>query len=248
MLCDLWISSSRKEETMKITDFKGLFKKSVATVESVENPFEDYYVIKLNPALGVTWNPGEHGIFKLSDKSIKGKKWRGFSVASIQEEGFMLLGIRTGKEVSSYKKHLIEYKKGDKVSLTGPFGWFKIQDETSALVLFASGVGVTPIRALIKSLEHNENRPIEVVYASNKFYLFGDEMDQIAEKNPKIILHKTVNTEETQMKLDELSTKYDNNAYYYISGSPSVLKSVKKKLKSKGIKNNRIINDSFIGY
>ena len=233
---------------MKISDFKGLFKKSEATIELIENPFEDYYIIKLKTALGFTWNPGEHGIYKLPGKNIEGRKWRAFSIASIPEEGFMLLGIRTGKTTSNFKRELISMKKGDKVKITGPFGWFKLQDETSPLVLFASGVGVTPIRALLKSLEKNTNRAIEVVYASNNYYLFGEEIEAIAKKNPKIILHKTVTVDETKQKIEELATQYANSAYYYNSGSPSVLKSIKLQLKGKGIKGKRIIDDSFLGY
>lgn len=233
---------------VRIKHFKGLFKKSVATIDSIENPYEDYYVIKLATAPGFTWNPGEHGMFKLLDKQVEGTDYRLFSVASIPEEGYMLLGIRTGKEPSSYKRELISMKKGDKVSVSGPFGWFKLIDKTSPIVLFASGVGITPIRALLKELENDTNRPIEVVYASYKFYLFEDEIERIANKNPKIALHKTVTPEETQNKLAELASQYDNKAYYYSSGAPAVLESVKTLLNSKGIKDKRIIDDTLKGY
>ena len=55
---------------MKISDLKGVFKKSEATIELIENPFEDYYIIKLKTALGATWKPGEHGIYRLPEKKI----------------------------------------------------------------------------------------------------------------------------------------------------------------------------------
>ncbi len=231
-----------------IKHFKGLFRKSIATIESIENPYEDYYVIKLATAPGFTWNPGEHGIFKLIGKDIKGTDYRLFSVASIPEEGYILLGIRTGKEPSSYKKELISMKKGEKVSLSGPFGWFKLMDRTSPLVLFASGVGITPIRALLKELENDMNRPVEVVYASYQFYLFEEEIERIVNNNPKITLHKTVTPEETQHKLTKLATQYGNNAYYYNSGAPAVLESVKTLLNAKGINDKRIVDDTLKGY
>lgn len=233
---------------MKLSDFKGLFKKSITIVESVENTFEDYYVIKLIAKPGFAWSPGEHGIFTLPGKVIDGRKWRAFSVASIPEEGFVLLGTRTGIKISSFKKELIALKKGDKVAMRGPFGWFKLQDNTSPLVMFAGGVGITPIRALLKALESDKNRTVEVVYSSNKFYMFDEEIEEIIKINPRIILHKTVNTEETKQKIDELAKKYGNKAYYYNSGSFKVVKSIKTQLKGKGVKGKRLIDDWFFGY
>ena len=61
-------------------------------------------------------------------------------------------------------------------------------------------------------------------------------------------LHKTRNPEETQKKLAELAKKYDNTAYYYVSGAPTVLQPTIDLLKSKGVKKKRIISDTFEGY
>lgn len=233
---------------MKITDFLGLFKKSIATIDSIENPFEDYYVVKLKFDTKVKWEAGEHGIFKLPDKTVEGKKWRAFSVASIQEEGVMMLGTRTGKTVSSYKKELISMKQGEKVAVQGPFGWFKLLDNTTPIVLIANGVGVTPIRAIVKKLENDVNRNVEIVYASNGNYLFGEDIEAIAEKNIKMNLYKTQEVGETQEKIADLAKKYGSDAYYYISGSQNAIKSIKSKLQENGVKGNRMINDPFLGY
>jgi len=125
---------------MKLSDFKGLFKKSVLTVISVKNPHGDYYEVALEPKASTRWNPGEHGIFKLPDNQVEGKKWRAFSIASIPEEGLVLIGTRIGSEISSFKKELISMKKGDKVAMTGPFGWFKMQDASTPIVMVAGAI------------------------------------------------------------------------------------------------------------
>ena len=226
----------------------GIRKSSLASIESIENPYEDFYEVRLKPSPDLTWSPGEHGMFKLPGKKVEGVDYRLFSVASTPEEGYMLLGMRTGKEISSFKKVLLGMKKGEQVSIKGPFGWFKIRDNTSPLVLFANGVGITPIRALVKELENDYNRPIEIVYASYKYYLFEEELTAIANKNPQMTLHKTVTPEETQMKLSQLADKYGNEAYYFISGSPAVLESVTALLKGKGIASKKIIDDTLKGY
>ena len=86
---------------------KGMTKKSVEKFISIENPHSDYYVIKLQPEAGFIWNAGEHVMMRLpGHASVKGQ-YRMFSIASIAEEGVLLFGIRTGKEVSDFKKVLI---------------------------------------------------------------------------------------------------------------------------------------------
>ncbi len=233
---------------MKLSDFKGLFKKATLTIESVKNPHGDYYEVKMKPEPGLTWNPGEHGIFKLPGRQVDGKKWRAFSVASVPEEGVMVIGTRTGKKISGFKKELISMKKGDKVAVTGPFGWFKVQDSISPMVMIAGGVGITPIRALLKQLEKDSARPVELVYASSDYYLFGDEIEAIAAGNDQIILHKTSGNAETGSAVTELASKHKGKAYYYISGSQPFIGAIKKQIKDKGIKGSRIISDPFMGY
>lgn len=230
---------------MKLKDIKGVINRGEFIVESIENPHDDYYTVKIKIDAGLTWVPGEHEIFTLPSKKIEGRKYRLFSIASIPEKWFILVGTRTRKEISSFKQALLTMKPNEKVALRGPFGWLKIQDETSPIVM--SGVGITPIRALLKQVEINTNRPIELVYSSSGYYLFGEEIEAIAMNNPMIQLHKMASRKETAVKLDGVAEQYGNAAYYYNSGVTAIMRSVKKQYMEKGIKKNRIISDIFLG-
>ncbi len=179
--------------------------------------------------------------------SIKGQN-RIFSIASIEDEGVMLFGTRTGKEASDFKKVLLNLKPGDEVSIQGAFGWFRIRDEHSPIVLFAGGVGITQVRAVVKELANNQNRRIDIVFSSQDYYLFGDEIQEIADKNPSMTLYKVSSPEETQSRLAEFAEKYGDQAYYYMSASPRVVESVSKLLRSKGIAGKRLIDDTMRGY
>lgn len=139
-------------------------------------------------------------------------------------------------------------KKGDEVSVMGPFGWFKIRDSFTPIIMIAGGVGITPIRALLKKLEADNSRPIELIYSSSDYFLFEDEIKNIANNNPNINFKKNTSKNETTKTLESLIEKYNSNGFYYISGSRKFIDSYKKLIKSKDIKSNRIIIDPFIGY
>lgn len=233
---------------MKISDFKGLFNKSILSIVDIENVHDDYYKIVLKPEKNISWIPGDHGVFTLRGKKFKGKKFRAFSLASSPTEKVVIIGTRTGKNISNFKKELISMEKGERVNLRGPFGWFKVKDNTSPIVMIAGGVGITPMRALFVQLQNEKTRPIDLIFASSDFYMFNNELTNISNINDSISIYKTENITNTKNTIDTLSSKYKSSAYYYISGSRTFIKEVKKQLKKTGIKSKRIINDPFFGY
>jgi len=233
---------------MKPAYFKGIFKKSQLIFDSVENPFEDYYIVKFIPKGKLIWKAGEHGIFSFGGYRIKGKNSRVFSIASIPDEGFLTIGTRTGEKASGFKKRLIGLKKGDEVNLRGPLGWFLLRNDFSPLLMVAGGVGITPIRALLKEIEKDNKRKVEVVYSSGTGFLFEDEIRQMAERNSQISLAFAKDRQETGKMVGEIAAKLRNGAYYYISGSPKMAKSVSKRIAGEGVSRGRIIYDPFYGY
>jgi len=232
---------------MKFSHFKGIFKKTSLTVDSVKNPFGDYYVARLLPKDKLTWKAGEHGVFSLPGHNVEGKKTRVFSLASIPEEGYLTIGTRIGKKASGFKEKLIGLKKGDEMNSRGPFGWFLLRDETSPVVMIAGGVGITPIRALLKEMEKGNERQVEVVYSSGNGFLFEEEIKAIAEKDPGIKLHFTKSREETGEAVGEIAKRLKNKAYYYVSGNPKAIRHIKKGIACQGVSRGRIINDPFYG-
>lgn len=233
---------------MTFNDLRGLLRKSALTVQSVENPFPGYWRITLLPSAGTKWTPGEHGIFTLPEKQIKGRSWRAFSVASTRQEGVLIIGTRTGDAMSGFKKELISLKPGDRVNVRGPFGWFKVKDDTSPIVMAAGGVGITPVRALTQQLRQDTARPIELVYEAKEYHLFGDELQAIAAANPVMNIRFTKTREESQTALLDLILQHKNEARYYISGPPGYIRSNKKWMKEKGVQGKRIVTDPFFGY
>lgn len=218
------------------------------TITEVRHQYGDYYTLRIQPDEALTWTAGEHAIFTLPGAPFEGRAWRAFSLASIPEEGYILLGFRTGETPSPFKRFIIEEGLNARVEIKGPQGTFKLKDNRKPAVLFASGVGITPIFAILKAAAHDEAREIYVVYASAGFYLFHEQIDEIARENPHIHILYTHSREETQRQLAALAKEFGNGADYFNSGAGSVIESTRALLSGLGIDKSNMTDDFFVGY
>lgn len=230
---------------MKLFKLSDILKVQNLSLKAIENPIGDYYVVKFNSPANLSWTPGEHGIFTLIGKKFKGRKWRIFSIANTPGDNEIVIVTRTGKDISNYKNSLINMQVGDIIKMNGPFGNFKLLDNSSPLVIFAGGVGISPIMAMVKSLSSEFNAPVHLIYSSDRYYLFEDELNELNIDN--INIYKTRTTKENMLKIAELAQMYGSEAYYLSSGSKMAVNKIEKQLKFFGIDNDRILKDSFRG-
>ncbi len=234
---------------MRLQDFRGLFHHEEVELISIEHIADDYYVAEFKNPESLSWEPGEHAIFTIKGRKIKGKKWRAFSIASRHEEGVIRIGTRIGPDPSAYKAVLRDLAPGNRIDMRGPFGWFKLQDVTSPIVMIAGGIGITPIYGILKELEASDNRrKVEVIVSSKGHYLFKEEIDGIAQEDANITIHYTRSRDEAQAMIKNSSELYGQRGWYYISGTPSMIREVTNQLTSSSIPSKRIINDPFKGY
>lgn len=236
---------------MKISDFKGLFTKSDIKLINKTQETSDIYTFEFEVDKNIQWKAGQHSIFKFLDKKIEGKKTRAFSVASVQEENKIIFSTRINETPSDFKKHLKELGVGDKLNMMGPFGWFYIKDYEKPMAMIAGGVGIPPIRALIKDIETKKKNPrvVEVFYVDNRGeYAYRKYLESIDEKYAFINVHFISEIKAFEEGIQKFTRKFKNDADYFISGSPNMIKGVKNTLKQQGIKNKNIINDPFYGY
>lgn len=222
-------------------------KKLEAEIISIINELDDYYSIKLNPLEEFTWQPGQFVVIRMPNSEINGKDKRTISIASTPEEGYIWLGIRTGKEISDFKREFLSLKSGDKVEIQGPMGNFTKKDERFPMILIAGGIGITPIRGLVKSLEKDEDIEIDLIYSS-KSHIYLDLFENLEEKNKKFHFSKVTNREEAGNKINELVKEYGNNAYYYVSGTTAMAKSVQDYLHNHGVEKEHVFCDMMTGY
>lgn len=150
-------------------------------------------------------------------------------------------------------------QKGETIRVKGPIGNFICDDSNETLVLLAGGIGITPMRSILTSLEKKKGPPRTVILIygnlNREDIAFRDELEDI--KLPDYHLVHVL-SDATGMKnayqgfitADIISKEVPKigNARYMISGPPAMVTAMKKALTTLAIAEDRILTDTFLGY
>ena len=206
---------------------------------------EDYYIFDFKIPEGIVFKEGQYGVFMHVDKEIDGRKYRAFSIASSRDENVFKIATKIVFNPSDFKVKMRDLQIGDTMTYDGPMGSFILEEEYDS-VFIAGGIGITPIRGLIKKLENigSEKKSVLIYSEPRGIYPFKNEFDKIGfiEK-----FYKT-NIDNTQEAILSVLLKHLNKAFYYISGSPRFVSGVIEQLTSNGIDKANIKFDRFNGY
>jgi ferredoxin-NADP reductase len=190
-------------------------------------------------------NPDKRGI----------KRW--FTLSSSPTEDLLSNTTKHATEKSSsFKEALFAFKPGASVMMSEPMGDFVLpQDIGVPLVFVAGGIGVTPMRSMIKWLHDNEqHRTIHLLYAANQvedvafrdlFNDYGLPTDIILSDPPKGWQDPTGRL--TAEKILELAPDVDRKLYY-LSGPEQMVEALEKDLVEAGVDKRRIVGDFFPNY
>jgi NAD(P)H-flavin reductase len=233
-----------------INDILPIFKKHKLVLKDKRQETGDIKTFIFEAQEKFWWKPGRHGMVYV--KTLSGKiKGKPFSVASAPEEGEIIISTRVSKDASEYKRGLDSLQLGDTVTMNGPIGPFHLEDKTKQVLLIGGGVGITPIRAIIFSeiLNKNSKVPMQLLFIdSKKEFLYKEEFDAASENNDFVKIKYLTERGELSDELAAYLNEFGNDSYYFISGSPQMVKELKNYLKSKGISRKNIKSDVFFGY
>ncbi len=183
------------------------------------------------------------------------KHW--FTLTSSPSEP--LLAITTKFDparVSTFKQTLRNLKPGDSVQMSDPMGDFVLpKDMSRPLVFIAGGIGITPMRSMIKWLhDRQEHRTIHILYAAHTieevvfrslFNDYGAPMDIILNQPPSGWEGQSGRLDAT--KILELAPNVDNKLYY-LSGPEPMTEALFKDLQTAGVNQRQLVTDYFPGY
>jgi NAD(P)H-flavin reductase len=224
-----------------------ILKKRRITLREKVHEGGDIYTFILNYEGKIDWKPGYHGMFWIDGKKIKGRSYRGFSLASHPEEREIWISTRIREPISDFKKKLMDMQPGDTMTMRGPFGWMFFHNKKD-VVMIAGGIGITPFRALLLQAE-KENRKATLFYSTSKGnYAYLKFLDTVNAANPNIDVHYLGDRTHLTEVVEKYVKDHGNDSEYFISGSMEMIRSMKKKLKELGIKGKNIRNEPMLYY
>src|SRR3989344_9692123 len=213
-----------------------------------------------SPNKKFSYIPGQYFEWTLSHKNPDSRGVRRyFTIASSPTEEKIRLGVKFDQvKGSSFKRKFLSLEKGSKVYAGQLSGDFVLPKNTSEkLVFIAGGIGVTPMRSIVKNLiDNKEKRDIVLFYTCSEpsEFVYKDIFDSARQNGLKTVYvcsHPTPDWKGRIGRIDEKMIREVEGFWdrtYYLSGPGSMVDSYKNLIRKMGIKPQRIVTDYFPGY
>jgi ferredoxin-NADP reductase len=176
---------------------------------------------------------------------------RYFTIASAPFEKNVMLTTRFASERSSSFKHALrQLPEGATVEVSEPEGDFVLEHPSREHVLMAGGIGITPFRAILLDLDH-QDLPINatVLYANRTpDFVYKAEIDRLAARHPHLMIRYLVSparvTEESIRSVAADLAK----PTFHVSGPEPFVEALGSMLARLGVPEANVKRDYFPGY
>lgn len=241
-----FILSSRQKLILEIKSRKKLSKYAMELVFS--------------PVKKFNYKPGQYMEWTLPHKKPDARGVRRFfTIASSPTEENIRLGINfAGEEGSTYKKYLEKFE--GRIVASNLDGEFVLPNDRSKKIAFiAGGIGITPIRSIVKYLlDKDEKRDIVLIYSNSTEdeLTYKEVFDDASKKlGTKVVYTLTKDTplgwKGRKGRVDEDMIKAEIPDYkkriFYVSGSQPLVSKMKENLRQLGVSEHFIKTDYFPG-
>jgi Na+-transporting NADH:ubiquinone oxidoreductase subunit F len=199
---------------------------------------------------------------------------RAYSMASYPEEkGIIMLNVRIASpppdapdappgQMSSF---IFNFKRGDKVIISGPYGEFFAKDTKNEMVFVGGGAGMAPMRSHIfdQLRRLHSDRKITYWYGARSLreMFYTEDFDMLAKENENFKWHVALSEPLPEDNWTGYTgfihqVLYDNylkdhpapeDCEYYLCGPPMMISAVTKMLDDLGVEPDNIMFDDFGG-
>jgi CDP-4-dehydro-6-deoxyglucose reductase len=198
------------------------------------------------------------GQFVSLSSLIDGKKvTRAYSIASPPCGNVFELCLNRVKE-GHLSPRLFDLEVGETIEMQGPLGYFVLRKPLSDSVLIATGTGIAPFRAMLKSHfsgAHIEPHQFTLVFGVRyeRNIMYREEFDHIAAHYPNFRFWPTLSRPDTPWEgrtghvqghlLEAIGERRDVDVY--ICGLKLMVDDVRSRLKELGFDRRRIIYEKY---
>lgn len=174
-----------------------------------------------------------------------------------EETGFIEFTKRmTG---SPYCMRLESLARGETIRVKGPTGSFHFDYSSGTVVMIAGGIGITPIRSILKSLEKKDGNHCTIILIYGNLnsgdIAFRDELENIKLPDYRLVhvLSDAAGMENVYrgyITAEIIAKEVPQTVNYscMISGPPAMVKAIGKALHTLGVSQGQIRTDVFFGY
>jgi len=165
---------------------------------------------------------------------------------------------------SEYSKALDRLKIGDWAKLKMPYGSFTLEGEHKKVAFLSGGIGITPIRSIIKFVSDSKLSTDIILFYGNgkeKDIIFRRDLDSMASSNKSIRVIYTLTSKDADNKAWLGKTGYIDRdmikdeapdfseRIFYICGPPAMVESLDNVLRNElNLPEGSIKTERFAGY
>lgn len=186
------------------------------------------------------------------------KDHREFSIASSPgDKGMIMIATRMDspqRPISAFKKSMREVPLGTKFKVEGPYGMFTLHENAQKKAVFiAGGIGITPVRSIIKdATERKLPHKVVLIYSNRnpESAAFLDDLKKWELENPNFKLFAKMTDKEGYVNAAYIKSAVEDlgNTIYYVVGPPAMVGAMTKILEECGISRDDMRFEEFTGY
>jgi ferredoxin-NADP reductase len=161
---------------------------------------------------------------------------------------------------SAFKRTMEEMAPGTAVTLEGPFGGFVLDDEVDRAVFLTGGIGITPVRSILRDLaDRGDDRPVTVFYGneSEATITFREELASLEEDLPQLRQHHVLSRpspgwpgRQGHLRREVLEQELEDPQawHYFLCGPPGMVRAMREMLGEMDVPRMRVTLENFDGY